>query len=281
MGLSKPHELGELRVGVQGVPVAGEPVQECLVLADGAVDGAVRFAGGCFESGGGSAVAAEAALAADEDLRVAGPQGAVRVGDLGAQDEDGGLALVVDGGDPRGGGRAALDRDGPVQFDALPAVQDVGEVDVDAGGGEAADDAHSGVGDGGEAGQDVQPGLEGVAQLVGVGGGGARAEAEVVELDVLVVPGDLGGPGFGGYGLGGVDRHQTETPCAGKTSVRPSAPSVAPRSLLGRRNSGGTPRARSRTRSSPAIPCIAKTTAVGKTPDAMSDPGCVRPGGRP
>ncbi len=92
----------------------------------------------------------------------------------------------------------------------LSAVQDVRRIDVDAGHGQAADDTRGAAArDRREARQDVQPGLQGVAQLAGVGGGEAGADAEVVELDVLVVPGDLADAGRGGERLGCVDRHDS------------------------------------------------------------------------
>lgn len=190
-----------------------------------------------FEPGGRAAVAAPAALAADEDLGVVGPQRALGVGDFGAQHQHGRLDLVVQGGDPVGRGGRARRRDGPVDLQALAAVQDAGEVDLDAGHGQSADHSgRAGARDGGEAGQHVQPGLQGVAQFVGVGGGaapvgiGGGADAEVVELDVLGVPGDLAGPGLGGEGLGCVDGHTAPEGGGVKTPVRPSAPSAAPRS---------------------------------------------------
>ncbi len=213
-GLVEPGTSGELGVGVQRVPVAGEAVEQGLVRAHGAFDGPVGFAGGRIEAVGRAAVAAPAALAAYEDLGVVGPQRAVGVGDLGAQDQDGGLALVVDGGEPTGRGRRALGRDGAVDLHRLPAVQDLGEFDLHTGHGQPADHARrAGARDGGEARQDLQPGLQGVAQLVGIGGGaflvrvGSGADAEVVELDVLGAPGDLAGPGLGGESLGCVDGH--------------------------------------------------------------------------
>ncbi|KJY47175.1 hypothetical protein VR46_04990 [Streptomyces sp. NRRL S-444] len=200
-------QLGELRVGVQGVPVAGEPVQERLLLADVPLLDPVGRPLGHVGLDGGPAVAAEPALSPYEDLRVARPQRPVGVRDFGAQHDHGGLALVVEGGDLGGGGGAALDGDGPVQLDGLAAVQNVGEVDLDPGGGEAAHHRHAGAGDGREAGEYVESGLQRVAQLVRVGGRDACAEAEVVELDVLVVPGEVPLAGICGEGPGGIDRH--------------------------------------------------------------------------
>lgn len=82
----------------------------------------------------------------------------------------------------------------------LAAVQDRGEVHVDPRRAHPAEGGGARARDGGEAGQHLEPGLQGVAQFVGVGGGSARSETEVVELDVLVVPADLGPTGFGGEG---------------------------------------------------------------------------------
>src|SRR5262249_28845414 len=155
---------------------------------------------GRFRSRARAAVAAPAALAAYEDLGVVGPQRALGVGDLGAHDEDGGLALVVHGGDAAGGGGGAVGRGRAVDLEGLAAVQHLGQVAVDAGHGQAADHPRgAGARDGGEAGQHVQPGFQGVAQLVGVGGGavpvriGTGSDPEVVELDVLGGPADLTG----------------------------------------------------------------------------------------
>ena len=198
--------LGELGVGVQGVPVAGQAVEECLVLAGGAQRLPVRVAAGGFRTGGGAAFATEAAFAAYEDLGVGGPQRAVGVGDFAAEDDDGGLALVVDGGDAGGLDGRAVDGDGPGDLDALAAVQDGGEVDVDAGHGQSPGGGERAAGDGGEAGQDLEAwAFEGVAEFVG-------ADAEVVEQDVLVVPGELGPAGHGSGGLGDIDGHVRAAP---------------------------------------------------------------------
>lgn len=94
----------------------------------------------------------------------------------------------------------------------LAAVQNGGEVHVDTGRAHPAERGRSGAGDGGEARQHLEPGLQGVAQFVGVGGGDPRAEAQVVELDVLVVPGDLGSAGVGGEGRWGIDGHGEAAP---------------------------------------------------------------------
>jgi hypothetical protein len=75
-------QLGEGGVGVERVPVAREAVEQRLVLADRPLD---RTVGGPVRRGepvGGAAFAAEAALAAYEDLGVVGPQRPVVVARL-------------------------------------------------------------------------------------------------------------------------------------------------------------------------------------------------------
>lgn len=94
----------------------------------------------------------------------------------------------------------------------LSAVQDRGEVHVDALRPHTAEGGRARARDGGEARQYLEPGLQGVAQFVGVGGGAARAETQVIELNVLVAPADLGSAGFGGECRPGINGHDGAAP---------------------------------------------------------------------
>ena len=94
-----------------------------------------------------------------------------------------------------------------MHLDPLGAVQHGGEVHVDAGRRQTLHQAHPAAGDGGEARQDVQPVLQHVAQFGRIGGVGAGADAEVVKLNVLVVPAESAGDRLGRDGPGNVDGH--------------------------------------------------------------------------
>src|SRR3990172_7050490 len=132
--------LGEGRVDVQRVAIAGEAVDHRLDgqrrHLDGPVGGPVRG----LVAGLWAALAAEAAGAAHEDAGAVHEQHlAALVLRLRLDDDEGAFALIVDAGHLAAGGQLALRRDRPVEPDALLAVEDHHRVYLDGAG-----EAHEG-----------------------------------------------------------------------------------------------------------------------------------------
>ena len=123
---------GELRVDVQRVPVPGQPVDQGLLRPGGLHDPVVGLPVRPFPRRVGAALAAEAALAADEGAaprrhqRLAGGRVHRRV--LGHHQRPG--PLVVDAGHRGGGAHGPLDRERPVELEGLLGVHQQGPVEV-------------------------------------------------------------------------------------------------------------------------------------------------------
>jgi hypothetical protein len=173
-------ELREVRVGVERVHVAGEPVDERLLrqrlVRDRLVGLPVRRH---VPRPARTAIAAEAALAAREDAhRVAEEEATLGIDGVGLDDDECRLPLVVDGLHRGRGRELAARRDGAVELDPLLAVEDERRVHVH----DAAERHHGGERrDHGEGGQDVQVALVRELELVG-----SAADAERVEHDVAL-----------------------------------------------------------------------------------------------
>ena len=158
-------------------------------------------------AGRGAGLAAEAALAPEEGGEAVHEQGPARlVLGLGLDDDQRALALVVHA---RHLGRVVdlgLGRDGTGQLDLLLAVEQHHGVEGQAF---QADQTGQGAehGEHAEAGQDLEPGLVGVLQLLVVGGRDARTHAEVIEDHVVGVPRGHRARELGAQHLVEVDRH--------------------------------------------------------------------------
>ena len=196
---------GECRIGVQRVAVAAQPVEERLVPPGLVGDHVIGLAVGEFPVVGWSAVAAPAALAADEQSRSRGPEGgSIRIGDVGLHVDEGRLPLVVDLTDPAGGDALSGGRDLLVAGDRLLGMEQEHRVEVAEAGGPAPAHHHA---LGGE-----RPLVHAVRILSGelqLEAGGVRyagTDAECVDEALLGGPGDLGGFAHGSGGVG-VDGH--------------------------------------------------------------------------
>src|SRR5204863_3475337 len=123
----------ELRVYVQRVAVAAQPVPQRLSRPGRGLQHRIRFTFRDGHAGRLAPLAAEAALTPYKNACSVGEQRlAGRVDGAGLHDDDRGAALVLYVGDDRPGLRLAVDRQRPVDGQLLPAVQGSREVDVDA-----------------------------------------------------------------------------------------------------------------------------------------------------
>ncbi|HEU4405163.1 MAG TPA: hypothetical protein VFS43_07720 [Polyangiaceae bacterium] len=134
--LGEADRGGEGGVGVQGVHVAREAVEQGLLGRGGLFEARVGLAalGHRGRLAGGRARAAEVALAAVDD-RPLGLEGEAPVGQarLGRDDGLGELLEVVEGAQAGDGGQRALGRRQRVHAHRLRAVHDHGEVAAGAG----------------------------------------------------------------------------------------------------------------------------------------------------
>ena len=193
--LREAERAGEAGVDVQRVPVAREPVQQRLVVADLLRAREVgRAIGGRVGVARGPSVAAPAARAADHRAElVVGEHLAGLIGGLDGHHDERVLALVEDVLDPRAMREPGARRQRPLELGVLLTVQQAVEAVVEARGGLArAEGVHDagqrrdhGVGrQGGEA---LAVHLVDVAQLVVVERVGGRADTERVEREVALV----------------------------------------------------------------------------------------------
>jgi hypothetical protein len=208
-GLVEARHLGEVRVGVQRVLVAREPIQEGLLRQGRGLDRAVGRAIRRLVARLGAGVAAEATLTANEQREAVGEQvlaGFVLRGRL--QDHERRLALVVDLRNRARDLELLRRRDRLVDLDVLLPVEQHGEVEVHPG--DAREAAHGAERrDHREARQHLEILLVGVLELLRVGLGGARADAEaqVVEDHLILGVGRFAFGELRAPGLVGIDGH--------------------------------------------------------------------------